>query len=319
MMLSIRSGAAPAAIRTANRTVIGIATRVALVAVAAGLAACGSDSATGVPTTHAQIRIVNSVFKYTDATSTASKTTPAAIDVLIDSSTTSPGMAAIAPNSIAALAGADAAGYAPAAADVHTFVAQLAGTTGPTATFFTNLTTNLAYLPHMYLAAGTPYTMVVAGIVPATPAAGAPVTLVPSTAAPFVVLTDDPFPPPQTNGAYQARFRVINAAPFAASTGLGTTFLVYLTPGSTAPTTVTGLTSSATAIYRNSSVYVNADPGTYVLTLTTSPATTAKIVAQSTITLAAGEVRSYVVQSTGYAAVPSPANSTVTSLLDNKY
>ena len=306
MKLSIRSGAA----------------RAALVATVAALAACGSDSATGVSATPAQIRVVNSVFQYTDATSAASKTKPVAIDVLVDSSTNTPGMAAIAPNSIAALTGANAAGYAPIVADVHTFVARLAGDTGPTSTFFTNATTNLPYLPHQYLSASTPYTMVVAGIVPATPTNGTNV-LVPSTAVPFAMVTDDPFPPPQVSGAYQARFRVINAAPFTVTTGAtagaGSTLTVYLTPGTAAPTTVTGLTASATAVYRNASVYINADPGTYTLTMSNTILGVTRIVAQSAITLAAGEVRSFVVQSTGYAAVPSPANSKITSLLDNKY
>ena len=303
MKLSIRSGA----------------TRAALVATVAAVAACGSDSATGVSATPAQIRVVNSVFQYNDATSAASKTTPVAIDVLIDSSTNAPGMAAIAPNSIAALTGANAAGYAPIVADVHTFVARLSGNTGPTSTFFTNATTNLPYLPHQYLSASTPYTMVVAGIVPATPTNGTNV-LVPSTAVPFAMVTDDPFPPPQVSGAYQARFRVINAAPFTVATGAGSTLIVYVTPGSTPPTAATLPTAaSASAVYRNASIYLNDDPGPYVLTLTVGSGATAKIVAQSAITLAAGEVRTFVVQSTGYAAVPSPANSKITSLLDNKY
>ena len=76
-----------------------------------------------------------------------------------------------------------------------------------------------------------------------------------------------------------------------------------------------GLTSLGGMLYRRASLYFNADPGSYMLTLAAS----GKIVAQTAITLAAGEVRSFVVQSSGYAAVPSPANSTITSFLDNKY
>ncbi len=307
MKLSIRIGT--------PRTLL----RAALAATLAGVAACGSDSATGVRATPAQIRIVNSVFQYIDATSAASKTAPVAIDVLVDSSTDTPGMAAIPPNSIAAPSGSSASGYAPVTADVHTFVARLAGTSGPTSTFFTNATTNLPYLPHQYLTSSTPYTLVLAGIIPATSTSGAN-TFVPSTAVPFTVLTDDPFPPPQVSGAYQARFRVINAAPFTVATGLGATLTVYVTPGPTPPTAATlPSAASASAPYRNASIYLNDDAGTYVLTLTIGTGATAKIVAQSTITLAAGDVRSYVVQSTGYAAVPSIANATITSLLDNKY
>jgi hypothetical protein len=297
MKLSIRTGA----------------TRFALAAILAAVAACGSDSATGVTGTSAKLRIVNSVFHYTDATTSASLTAPSSIDVLIDSSTTAPGAAAIPPVSVATVTAAGSSGYQPATPDVHSFVARLAGDTGPTSTFYTNTTNNLPYLPKQYLSAGTPYTLVAAGIVPATPAGTN--TLIPSDAVPFVVLTDDPFPPPQVGGVYQARFRVINAAPFTVASGLGSTLLMYLTPGTTAPTTVAGLTTSGGMLYRNASVYVNADAGTYTLTL----ASGGTIVAQTAITLAAGEVRSYVVQSTGYAAVPSPANQVVQSLLDNKY
>jgi hypothetical protein len=82
---------------------------------------------------------------------------------------------------------------------------------------------------------------------------------------------------------------------------------------------VAALTASGSAPYRGASAYINADAGSYVLTLTVGTGATAKIVAQSAITLAAGEVRSYIVQSTGYAATPSPANSIVQSILDKKY
>jgi hypothetical protein len=157
--------------------------------------------------------------------------------------------------------------------------------------------------------------MVVAGIVPAPAAAGAPHTRVPAPAVPFAIFYGDRFAPPMVNGAYQARFVVVNAAPFTSATGNGATLLAYLTPGNTPPTTVTGLTTLGGMLYRNASNYFNADPGTYTLTLAAS----SRIVAQSTITLAAGEVRTYVVQSTGYAAVPSPANSFITSFLDAKY
>ena len=286
--------------------------RLILAATLVAAAACGSDSATSVSASPAKLRIINSVFQFTDGTSTASKTAPVAIDVLIDSSTTAPGMAAIPANSILPGGTANFESVDPA---THVFVSRLTGDTGPTSSFYTALTDSLPYLPHQYFTSGTPYTLVVAGIVPVSPASGAPHTRVPATAVPFSVITNDPFPPPQVNGAYQARFVVINAAPFTSVTGLGSTLLVYLTPGTTAPTTVTGLTSSGGVLYRSASVYINADPGSYVLTLVVS----SKIVAQSAITLAAGEVRSYVVQSTGYAAVPSPANSVIRSLLDSQY
>lgn len=287
--------------------------RLTLAATLVAAAACGSDSTTGVSAPPAQLRIINSVFQYTDATSAASKTAPASIDVLIDSSTTAPGAAAIAGNSLIPSGGS--VSYEPLTPEVHTFVARLAGDTGPTSTFFTNVTDSLPYLPHQVFTSATPYTLVIAGIVPVPPVAGAPHKRVPAPAVPFTVLTGDPFPPPLVNGTYQARFTVINAAPFTSISGLGATLSMYLTPGTTAPTTVTGLTLLGNSLYRNASAYQNVDAGTYTLTLTAS----SKIVAQTTITLAAGEVRSYVVQSTGYAAVPSPANSVVQALLDNKY
>lgn len=286
--------------------------RLALAATLVAAVACGSDSSTGVSAAPAQLRIVNSVFQYTDATSSASKTAPSTIDVLIDSSSTSPGVMAMPANSVFP---ANGSGYEPISPDVHTFVARRAGDTGPTSTFFTNTTDSLPYLPHQVFTSATPSTLVIAGIVPVPPAPGAPHTRIPAPAVPFTVLTNDPFPPPLVNGAYQARFVVINAAPFTSVSGNGATLLAYLTPGSTPPSTVTGLTSLGGMLYRRASLYFNVDPGSYTLTLAAS----AKIVAQATITLAAGEVRSYVVQSTGYAAVPSPANSIITSFLDNKY
>jgi hypothetical protein len=285
--------------------------RLALAATLVAAAACGSDGTTGVSGAPAQLRIVNSVFRYTDATSTASKTAPVAIDVLIDSSSASPGAMAIPANSVFPSSGS---GYQPISPDVHTFVARLPGDTGPTSTFFTNITDSLPYLPHQVFTSATPSTLVVAGIIPVSPAPGAPHTRIPAPAVPFTVLTNDPFPPPLVNGAYQARFVVINAAPFTSVSGNGATLAIYLTPGSTPPLTVTGLTSLGGMLYRRASLYFNANPGIYTLTLTAST----KIVAQATITLAAGEVRSYVAQSTGYSAVPSPANSVITPFLDKK-
>jgi len=286
--------------------------RLALAATLVAAAACGSDNTTSVSAPPAQFRIINSVFNYTDATSTASKTAPSAIDVLIDSSSTKPGVTAMPGNSIVP---AGDPGYEPLSPEVHSFVARLSGDTGPTSTFFTNTTDSLPYLPRQVFTSATPYTMVVAGLVPVPAAPGAPHTRVPAPAVPFTVLIGDPFPPPKVDGAYQARFVVINAAPFTSTTGNGATLSAYLTPGNVPPSTVTGLTTLGGALYRRASNYFNADPGTYTLTL----AAGSKIVAHSAITLAAGEVRSYVVQSTGYAAVPSPANSFITSFLENKY
>jgi hypothetical protein len=290
--------------------------RCVLISTLATLAACGSDSTTGTPAKPALVRIVNSVFQYTDATNSASKTQPRSIDVLIDSSSSAPGMLAIGPTSVATPTGADASLYEPVTPGVHSFVARLAGSSGPLSSFYTNANST-EYLPQQYLTSGIPYTIVVAGIVPVTAASGAAQTLTPTTAAPFAIVTNDPFSPPLVNGKYQARFRLINAAPFAAATGLGATVSMYLTPGGTPPATLTGLTSSAVTLYRNASIYVNADAGPYTLTVTVG--TTPVILAQAAVTLGSGEVRTFILQSTQYAAVPSTANHVLQSLLDSQY
>jgi hypothetical protein len=292
-----------------------ITVRCLFLAALAGAIACGSDNGTGTPPTPAKIRVVNSVFQYTDATNTASKVAPRSIDMLVDSATSSPGAIAIAPVSIFAPAGTDSSYYEQLPAGVHSFTGRLTGSTGQTSSFYTNSVNNLPYLARQYLVSATPYTIVVAGIVPVTAATGTAQALTPSTAAPFVALLDDPFPPPQVNGAYQTRFRIVNAAPFAAATGLGATVSAYLTPGTTPPASVATLSPTATALYRSPSVYINADAGTYTLTFTVG----AVILSQSTVTFAAGEVRTFVLQSTAYAATPSVANHVVRALLDNKY
>ena len=289
-------------------------TRCVLLSTLSMLAACGSDATTGVQDKPALVRIVNSAFQYTDATNTASKTAPRAIDFLVDSSSSSPGMLSIPAASVAAPSGSSASLSAPVASGVHSFVARLAGSSGPLSSFYTNAN-NTEYLPQQFLGSGIPYTIVVAGIVPVTAAPGAVQALTPTTAAPFAIVTNDPFAPPLVSGTYQARFRVINAAPFAAATGLGASVSVYLTAGSTPPATLTGLTANATAAYRFGSVYVNADAGPYTLTL----AVGSTIVAQSAVTLGAGEIRSFILQSTQYAATPSPANHVLWSLLDSKF
>jgi hypothetical protein len=292
------------------------AARCILMATLTTVVACGSDSATGTQPAPAKLRIVNSIFQYTDATSTASKTAPRAIDVLIDSSSAAPSAVAIPAVSVFTSASTDSSDYEPVAVGVHSFVATLTGQTGPTASFFTNAN-SVQYLPMQYLSTGVPYTMVLAGIVPITAAAGTSQTLTAPTAAPFVAITDDPFPPPLVNGKYQARLRIINAAPFAAATGLGATVSLYLTPGSTPPATVTTLSALGAAAYRGASAYVNADAGVYTLTAALSVGSV--VLAQKPVTLSAGEVRTFVLQSTGYAATPAAANHTLKSLIDNKY
>jgi hypothetical protein len=287
---------------------------IVLAPLALGAAACDGSRADGPDDTPARLRIVNSVFQYTDATNTASKTVARAIDVLVDSLSSTPGAANVAPTSVHAVGG-DSTGLVTLPAVVHSFVARLAGQVAATSQLFTNAANNQPYLPRQYFAPGMPYTLVVAGIAPVTADAGTAQQATPSTAFVFSAVVGDPFPPQQVSGAYQARFRVVNAAPFAAATGTGATVLVYLTPGTTPPATLTGLTALGGATYRNGSAYFNAAPGANVLTI----AVGTTILAQTPVTLGAGEVRSFILQSTAWAATPGVANHKLTSVLDAKY
>lgn len=275
------------------------------------LAACGSDT-TAPNDTPGRVRIVNSAFQFTDATSTPAKAVPVAVDVLIDSIAGSP--SAMALPSGAVFSQADTSRYVRLEPGAHAFFARLAGQAQVTAALFTNAN-SLPYVPHQFLPPEIPYTLIVAGIAPVTAAPGTPQTLMPSTAFPFVMLPDDPFAPQQTGGTYQVRFRLINAAPFATAAGTGATASLYLTPGLTPPASVTGLTKLGDALYRNGSAYFNQPAGPYVATVTVGSV----ILAQLPLTMAAGEVRTFVLQSTAAAPTPGLANHRLTALLDAKY
>jgi hypothetical protein len=274
------------------------------------LAACGSDT-TAPSDSPGRVRIVNSAFQFTDAANTATKAVPVAVDVLIDSIVSAPSALALPSGSV--FNQADTSRYARIESGAHAFFARLAGQAQVTAALFTNAN-NLPYVPHQFLPPEIPYTLVIAGIAPVTAAPGTTQALMPATAFPFVMLPDDPFAPAQAGGTYQARFRVINAAPFAAATGNGATVSLYLTTGLTPPASVTGLTKLGDALYRNGSAYFNQPAGPYVATVTAG----AVILAQLPLTMAAGEVRTFVLQSTA-AGTPGVANHRLTSLLDAKY
>jgi hypothetical protein len=115
---------------------------------------------------------------------------------------------------------------------------------------------------------------------------------------------------------YQARFRVINAAPFGAVSGNGAPLNVFITPGATPPPTLTTISALTNAQYRNASAYLNVEPGTYVLTLAVGTAT---ILSQSTVTFTAGEVRTFILQSTGPRTPVGAANNKLTPILDRQY
>lgn len=275
------------------------------------LSACGSDT-TAPSDAPGRVRIVNSAFQFTDAANTPSKAVPVAVDVLIDSIAGSPSAMALASGSI--FSQADTSRYLTIESGAHAFFARLAGQSQVTAALFTNAN-NLPYVPREFLPAEIPYTLIIAGIAPVTATPGTTQALMPSTSFPFVMLPDDPFPPAQSAGVYQVRFRLINAAPFAAATGSGATVSLYLTPGLTPPASVTGLTKLGDALYRNGSSYFNQPAGPYVATVTSG----AVILAQLPLTMAAGEVRTFVLQSTAAAATPGIANHRLTALLDAKY
>jgi len=239
-------------LRSSRRRTLGALLSPTLVAATS----CATDTGFGPDATPARIRYVNAVFVAGNPSDTAAglsgpqfrTTTAVPIDVLVDLSTSAPSRLALAPNSVSSgtSVAAGAAGYADVPAGVRSFVARLASAVDPgtpprirTTSFYTNPVDSLPYLPRQTLTPGTPYTLVVAGQLPApVVTATAPPPRTPAAAVPFVLLPDDPFTPPSAGGVLQARFRVINAAPYVTGTSAatGATLAVYLTPrGAAAP------------------------------------------------------------------------------------
>jgi hypothetical protein len=271
--------------------------RISLLMLAAALAGC-QDSTDPVADI-ARVRVVNSVFQGANAASAV----PVAVDVLVDSSMTGAGLSdlaalALSPGTASGQgagthAGAEAlftaAGYRDLPTGMHSFVARVTGTT---ASFFR--TDAGEYLPRQYMLP-FPYTFVLAGVDTTSPPDPA--------AVPWAMIADDPFTPPTDS----ARVQLINAAPMADPSGQGTDI--------TATFDGAGGVFSATASYRASSGNINPAPGSYTLTLTTASDT----LYTGTVSLATGEVRTFIVQSTAYAATPGPGNTKVTNLLDNQW
>ena len=103
-------------------------------------------------------------------------------------------------------------------------------------------------------------------------------------------------------------------------TGAGHTVLIESGAGQGSDITATFVdaandTLPATASYRSSSGYIDPPAGIYTLTL----ATGSFVLYTGTVTLAKGDVRTFIVQSTVYAATPGPGNTKVTNLLDNQW
>jgi hypothetical protein len=262
---------------------------------------CSDSTGTSRDQPAAHIRIVNSVYRGPTPQTAA----PVTIDYLIDGTTESPGIAGLTGNTIAT---GGSLNFRDITVGVHAFMARVAGQSSTADSLYTT-TTNLPWVPRQYLTANSYYTIIVAGQLPVTGAIN-------FNAIPFSAVVDDQFPPIKVNGNYQARFRVINAAPYVAASGNGSTLNVFITPGTTPPPTLTTISALATASYRNASAYLNVDAGQYVLTLAVGTAT---IISQQTVTFTAGEVRTFIVQSSGPAPVPGPANNKVTSIVDQSF
>src|SRR6059058_2140063 len=256
-----------------------------VLALVTALAACTDTTDPSVGT--GRMRIVNSVFQGAGVTTAV----PVAIDVLIDSSMSGAGLGGLAGPSLSpgaatgqgagSHAGAaalfTAAGYRDLASGIHSFVARVSGTT---ASFFR--TDAGEFLPKQYVLP-FPYTFILAGVDTTTPPDPA--------AVPWAMIPDDPFTPPaDPAGGLTARVQVINAAPMADPSGGGADITAIFAGGSVSDT--------VTASYRSSSGYINPQAGTYTLTLTASDTL---VLYSGTVTLAKGEVRTFIVLSTAYA------------------
>lgn len=287
------------------------------------LAGCSDGVSTPI-TGPVFLRIVNSTYQTTDAAGTAVATAqPRAIDVLIDESTEGAGEANIPANSVAP--GTDpATGYTEMSEGLHTFTASLAAPATPRTGFFVNnATVRAEWLPKLYFTGHTNYTLVIAGVAPSE-GLPSPTAFYSSSLSASFPLIDDLSAPAKVNGEYQARFRLINAAPFSpGGTTIGGTISMFLTSGSTPPTAseLAALQpiGQPSAAFRGSSAYVNVTAGTYVITFTSTVGTTRIVLAQPAITFAPGEVRTFIMQNSGYAATPSSANHVLRSFIDTKY
>jgi hypothetical protein len=171
----------------------------------------------------------------------------------------------------------------------------------------------------MYFTPNTHYTLIVGGVAP-TEGRPAPNTFYVNDFFNVMPMVDDLSRPPAANGQRLARFRMVNAAPFGTGGTSGQILLGYLTNGSTPPTPQDLLIVASTmnADYRAQSVYVNATAGTYVFTVTTNT-NPRIIVAQEVVNLAPGDVRTFLLQNTGYTTTSSATSHKMSNLLDAKY
>ena len=290
---------------------------------AATVAASGacSDSISPDLGTTGRIRVFNNVFQG----ATAAAAVPISVDLLVDSTTSVPGVTGL-PNGIFATGSASdlgagsgagnaalftAAGYRDIQLGLHTFQARKTGQTGTQSPFFRN-SNGSEYLPRQFLTA-FPYTCIIAGLIPPDGTAW--------TTSPvgycILATPDDPFTPPKDtlpgHSGLTARLRFINAATFASVTGAGAALTFTLMPSSA---TVSPANFTATAAFRAASAYVNPPAGAYTLNITT----TAGTLYSAPVTIAAGEVRTILIYSTGFSSnAVTTRNSAIVITLDNKF
>lgn len=291
--------------------------RLALAASLVALGACG-DGINAPEPGPVHLRIVNSTYQTTDAPNTVSTAVPRAIDFLVDGSTGGAGVANLAANSVSP---GDTGGYRTMEAGIHDFTARLAAPATPGTSLFTSTANPISeWTPRMYFTGDTYYTLVVGGVAPTE---GLPARTAFFGDASYFPIIDDVSPPPRSpDGKRMARFRLVNAVPFAVGGApTGPTVAVFLTEGETPPTAaqVVAMRPLTSAAFRQQSqLYINATAGTYVMSLTIVIGTRT-VVWQDVVELVGGEVRTILVQSTAYNTTPSAANLKVTSLLDAKY
>lgn len=275
------------------------------------LSACSdSTSTTDQQTTsgNAYVRVINSLFQM-NVVGVDTTVVGVPIDYLIDSSSAAPGVLNLAFGAMTA--GDSGNGYSETSAAVHSFVARVAGNTAANSSVYTT-TTNLPYLPKQALTPHTFYTILVAGVIPDS-------GQIPSGAVNFIALVDDPFPGPTINDTVQARFRVVNAAPFTMTSGAGTYLRGYLTPGSTPPANLLASYSSFASYVAYGCSFgcsqYNVSPGTYTLTLADQFSDT--IYGQTSVTFAPGDVFTFVLLSTGESATPGTGNHVIKVIHDH--
>jgi len=293
------------------------------------LSACSSDGYQGPVVGTAYVRVINATYLDSSATTVHAPYQAVPIDLLLDSAATDPSFLRIDRNAVSDVSNGTGptpgqldAGYHAVPAGVHSFVARLSGLIPEGPSFFTT-SAKTQYVPKMYLEGNTFYTLVFTGLAkPQSTSAGA----LPTLNAPadfgsgFPFLYDDPFPGPIAAGVLEARFRVINAAPFLNADGTGATVFVFVTR----TPSLSGIQYLGTADYRSASPYINLSASTVYVSVANEDGSV--IYVQQQVAFSAGEVRTLVFQPnrqsfplTGYVAGSTPSDYKLTNIKDNQY